>query len=194
MSSTPALWLGAPLVVVALSLSGCTGLVSATTNEPIDSNPTSRSLGNVIDDQWIETKAVVNVQKSDPALEHAHVVAVSYNGVLLLAGQAPNAEVRQVAAEAASRIKNVRRVHNELTVGPNSSFTARSSDSLITTKVKAKLLANKEVSARGVKVLTEMGAVYLMGLVSRGEADIAARLAQETAGVQRVVRIFEYVD
>ncbi|MDX9874870.1 MAG: BON domain-containing protein, partial [Spongiibacteraceae bacterium] len=73
-------------------------------------------------------------------------------------------------------------------------FAARSSDSLITTKVKARLLANREVSARGTKVVTEMGVVYLMGLVTRGEADIAARLAQETGGVQKVVRIFEYVD
>ncbi|MDX9874700.1 MAG: BON domain-containing protein [Spongiibacteraceae bacterium] len=189
-----AIWLGAPLMALALALSGCTGIVSATTSEPIQSNPASRSLGNVIDDQWIETTAVVNIQKSHPELEHAHVVAVSYNGVLLLVGQVPNAQVRQLAAETAAQIRNVRRVHNELTIGPNSTFAARSSDSLITTKVKARLLANREVSARGTKVVTEMGVVYLMGLVTRGEADIAARLAQETGGVQKVVRIFEYVD
>lgn len=182
------------LAVALAALTGCTGLVSATTDEPIQSDPGSRSLGNVIDDQWIETKAVVNARKSHPLLEHAHIVAVSYNGVILLAGQVPTAEARTAAAEAASRIKNVRRVHNELSIGPNSSLVARSSDALITSKVKAKLVANRNVDGTAIKVVTEHGVVYMMGLVDRATAEHASRITQSTGGVQKVVRIFEYVD
>lgn len=182
-------------LVALLTLgSGCTGIVSATTDEPIQSDPTRRSFGNVIDDQWIETKVVVNAQKSHPDLEHAHIVAISYNGVVLLAGQAPTAEARTAAAEAAARVKNVRRVHNEITVAPNSSLLARSSDALITSKVKSKLVVNREIDGTGVKVVTEHGVVYLLGLVTRQMADDATRVAQGTGGVQKVVRIFEYVD
>lgn len=182
-------------VAVAVMLgSGCTGLISATTDQPINADPTERSLGNVIDDQWIETKAVVNIQKSHPLLEHAHIVAVSYNGVLLLAGQAPTAEARRNAAETASMLKNVRRVHNEITIGPNSSLVARSSDALITSKIKTKLFANGNVDGGAVKVVTEHGTVYLMGLASREQADLATRIARNTGGVQKVVRIFEYIE
>lgn len=175
-------------------LGGCTSLVSATTDAPLESDPTKRSLGNVIDDQWIETTVVVNARKSHPELEHARLIAVSYNGVVLLAGQAPSAEARAAAAEAASRVKNVRRVHNEITVGPNSSLAARSSDTLLTSKVKSKLLVNRNTDGTGVKVVTEHGVVYLLGLVTREMADQATDVAQRTSGVQKVVRIFEYVD
>lgn len=190
MAYLPRLLFAATLLVMG----GCTGVISATTDEPITGDPTERSLGNVIDDQWIETKAVVNMRKSDPLLEHAHIAAISYNGVLLLVGQVPTAEARLTAAQAASNLKNVRRVHNELTVGPNSSLLARSSDSLITSKVKTKLLANGDIDGNAIKVVTEHGVVYLLGLVSRAQADLATRTAQATGGVQKVVRIFEYVN
>jgi osmotically-inducible protein OsmY len=98
-----------------------------------------------------------------------------------------------LAAQTAAAVKNVRRVHNELTVGPDSSFLARSSDTLITSKVKARLLATKGIKDSRVKVVTENGAVFLLGLVTHAEGDIAAQAAQETGGVQKVVRIFEYV-
>lgn len=176
------------------SLGGCTRIVSATTDQPIEANPTKRSIGNVIDDQWIETTVVVNARKSHPELEHARLVAVSYNGVVLLAGQAPTAEARTAAAEAASRVKNVRRVHNELGIAPNSGLLARSSDTVITSKVKSKLLLNRSTDGTGIKVVTEHGVVYLLGLVTPEMADQATQVAQATSGVQKVVRIFEYVE
>ena len=112
----------------------------------------------------------------------------------LLAGQVPSEEARQLAGQAASRVQNVKRVHNELTVGPNTELLVRTSDSGITTKIKTKLLTHKEAKSGKVKVITENGVVYLMGVVTRSQADLASVLAQQTGGVQRVVRLFEYAD
>lgn len=173
---------------------GCTGLISATSDEPITSDPGTRTMGSMIDDELIETKTIVNIRKADPGLEHAHLVAVSYNGVLLLAGQVPSPELRMLAAQTASMVQNVRRVHNELTVGPPTGFAVRSSDSLLTSKVKSKLLASQDVPGSRIKVVTENGAVYLLGMVTRAQADAAAEIARNTGGVQKVVRIFEYLD
>jgi osmotically-inducible protein OsmY len=182
------------LASLMIFMAGCTSVISATTDKPITSDPSTRTMGSLIDDETIETKTVVNIRKANPGLEHAHLVAVSYNGVLLLAGQAPTAELRMLAAQTAAMVQNVRRVHNELTVGAPTGFASRSSDSLITSKVKSKLLARKDVPGSRIKVVTENGAVYLLGLVTRSQADAAAEAAQTTGGVQKVVRIFEYID
>ncbi|HEY3699058.1 MAG TPA: BON domain-containing protein [Spongiibacteraceae bacterium] len=181
-------------IVAAIALTGCTAILSETNDKPIESDPGSRSFGNVIDDQSIETTATVNIRKTDPNLEHANVVVTSYNGIVLLCGQVPNAELRNTAAQAAALVKNVRAVHNELTVGENTGFAARSSDTLITTKIKSRLLTAANIKDSRVKVVTENGSVFLMGLVTRAEGDIAGKIAQDTGGVQKVVRLFEYVD
>ena len=178
----------------ALQLSGCSNIIGATTDKPIESSSTSRSYGSAFDDEVIETTTLVNVRKSHPGLDNAHLVAVSYNGVLLLAGQVPSEETRQLAGQTASRVLNVKRVHNELSVGPNTELLVRTSDSGITTKIKTKLLTHKEAKSGKVKVITENGVVYLMGVVTRSQADLASVLAQQTGGVQRVVRLFEYAD
>ncbi len=193
-STFPRLCAIALLTCAALQLTGCSNIVGATTDKPIESSSTSRSYGAAIDDEVIETTALVNIRKTNPALGNAHVLAISYNGVLLLAGQVPTEETRQLAGQAGSRVQNVKRVHNELTVGPNTELLVRTSDSGITTKIKSKLLTHKEAKSGKVKVVTENGVVYLMGVVTRSQADLASVLAQQTGGVQRVVRLFEYVD
>lgn len=182
------------LTLSMLHLTGCSNIVGATTDQPIESSETTRSYGSAFDDEVIETTTLVNVRKSHPALKNAHLVVVSYNGVLLLAGQVPNEEARQLAAQAAARVQNVKRVHNELSIGRNTELLVRTSDSGITTKIKTKLLSHKEAKAGKIKVVTENGVVYLMGVVTHSEADLASVIAQQTGGVQRVVRLFEYVD
>ena len=180
--------------IIAITFCGCTAILSETNDKPIEDDPGRRSFGATIDDQSIETTATVNIRKTDAGLEHANVVVTSYNGIVLLCGQVPNEQLRDTAAQTAARVKNVRAVHNELTVGENTGFAVRSSDTLITTKVKSRLLAAANIKDSRVKVVTENGAVYLMGLVTREEGDIAGREAQNTGGVQKVVRLFEYVD
>jgi osmotically-inducible protein OsmY len=182
------------VLAATVAIAGCTTILSETTDKPIESDPGSRTFGAVIDDQSIETTATVNIRKTDPQLDLAHIVVTSYNGVVLLTGQVLNDELRTRAAQTVAAVKNVRVVRNELVVGENTGFAARSSDTLLTTKIKSKLLAAKNIKDSRVKVITENGAVFLMGLVTHAEADIASTIAQETDGVQKVVRLFEYVD
>jgi osmotically-inducible protein OsmY len=182
------------VLLAMLAGSGCSSIIAGTTDKPIESDPGSRTFGAVIDDQTIETTATVNIRKADPNLDLAHLTVTSYNGIVLLTGQVINADLRALAAKTAASVKNVRQVRNELEIGANSSFTARSSDTLLTTKVKSKLLGASGIKDSRVKVITENGTVYLMGLVTHAEGDIASKVAQDTSGVQRVVRLFEYVD
>ncbi|HET8711866.1 MAG TPA: BON domain-containing protein [Spongiibacteraceae bacterium] len=182
-----------PLAALLL-LSGCTAIMTGTNDKPIEEDPGRRSLGSMIDDEAIETTATVNIRKTDSGLEHANVVVTSYNGVVLLSGQVPSEELRSAAAQAASLVKNVRLVHNHLSVGENTGFAARSADTLITTKLKAKLLTAANIKDSRVKVVTENGTVFLLGMVTREEANIAGKIAQNTDGVQKVVLLFEYIN
>ncbi len=172
-------------------LQACSNIISATTDEPFQEQPAERSAGGFIDDEIIETKALVNIDKSSEQLAQSHIVVVSFNGTVLLAGQVGSEELRQAAAQAVSKL-NVRRVHNEITVSGDTSMVARSNDTWITSKIKSKVLVNGDIDGSTIKVVTENGVVYLMGLVSKQEAEAITEIARTTAGVQKVVRIFEY--
>jgi len=179
--------------LLLISIQGCSSLLSATTEKPISSEKDKRTTGSFLDDEIIETKALVNIDKADPGLAQAHIAVISYNGIVLVAGQVTTEEQRQLAAETIAKIQNVRRVHNELTLSGSTSLLARSNDTWITTKVKSKFLATSSLEGIRIKVATENGVVYLMGLVTKAEADRAANIARKTSGVQKVVRIFEYI-
>lgn len=184
------------LILCAGALSsGCTPVVTAARDEPIRDDRGTRTIGSAIDDSLIETKAAVNVAKAHPDLDsRSHVVTVSYNGVVLLAGQTPREELKRLAGQAAANIQGVKRVHNELQILPPSSGLARSNDTWLTTKIKAQMLGDNSIPGSRIKVITENGIVYLMGLVSRAEADRATAAIQSVAGIQRIVRLFEYLD
>lgn len=179
-------------LIAVFLLQACTQVLTATTEKPMQEDPGTRSLGSYIDDEIIETKVMVNIRNTSSALDAAHINAVSHNGIVLLTGQAPSAALRQQAEEIADQVKKVRKVHNEIAIGENSSVMARSNDSWISTKVKSKLSLESTLDASRIKVVTESGIVYLMGLVSKAESDTASKIASTTSGVQKVVRVFEY--
>jgi osmotically-inducible protein OsmY len=160
----------------------------------IEDDPGERTLGQQLDDESIETKAVVNIRAANEAFDQAHLVVVSYNGYVLLAGQVHSEALKSQATEEVRKIRNVRRIYNELEVASPSSGITRTSDAWITTKVKSYLLGSSAIEGGRVKVVTENGVVYLMGLATRAEADRIADTAAGTSGVQRVVRIFEIID
>ncbi len=188
-------WLSRPLLVGLLVLAGgCTTIVDATTREPIELNPGKRSLGMRIDDSQIETIASVNINKAHKRLDEAPIDVHSYNAVVLLVGQVPDAELRSLAGKTADAIHSVRQVHNELEVDAPISFMTRTNDNWLATKVKTKLYASRDVEGGRVKVIAENASVYLMGLVSRAEADRITDIVRDTGGVKRVVRVFEYID
>ncbi len=153
-----------------------------------------RSAGTVIDDQTIEFEALGDLHADKELYRQAHVNVTSYNRVALLTGEAPTEALKNRAAEIVHGIEKVRRVHNEITLAAPSSFTSRSADTLLTGRVKAAMVGIKGFDPTRVKVVTENGVVYLLGLVTRAEAETATEAARTTSGVQRVVRIFEYVE
>lgn len=180
---------------LGLTLSGCNTLLTATRDQPIDDNRGTRTLGSKVDDPVIETKVAVNIAKAHPDLKDAsRIVVVSYNGIVLVAGQTPRSELKTLAGQTASKVQKVRKVHNELQITPPAGMLARSNDSWITSKIKSQMLFDSEVPSSRVKVVTENGIVYLMGLLTRQEADQATRVAQGVSGVQKIVRVFEYID
>jgi osmotically-inducible protein OsmY len=113
--------------------------------------------------------------------------------VVLLTGEAPDQAVKDQLTRIAQANANVRNVVNDVVVGPNNSFNSRSNDVVITSKVKARFVDEATFGVAHVKVFTEAGTVFLMGLVTRPEADRATEIARTTSGVRKVVRVFEYI-
>ena len=124
----------------------------------------------------------------------SRIVVSSYNGVVLLAGQTPRNELKGIAEQAARRVNNVSKVHNELQVLSPTSLLVRSNDSLLTSRIKTQMLADSTVPGTRIKVITENGIVYMLGLVSRAEATQATNLVQSVSGVQKVVKLFQYTN
>ena len=151
-----------------------------------------RSNATILEDQTIEVKAKNRFEETYQDKLHAKVT--SYNRYVLITGQAPTEEIRQDLTTIVLEVENVRNVQNEVIVAGNASFTSRSSDTFTTSSVKGRLTQNKEIGANNVKVITENGTVFLMGLVTRTEAEAASQTAATTSGVQRVVKVFEYTD
>ena len=148
-----------------------------------------RSAGAQLDDTTIETRIATTVAGRYGDTVHFNVT--SYNGIVLLTGEVPDAAVRSDIYALARGTERVRAVHDELVIGPPTDLSARTNDSYITSKVKSRFLESDKFSATQVKVVTERSVVYLMGLVSRVEADAAAQIASTTTGVARVVKLFE---
>ena len=182
--------------VFALLLSSCTSVLVQTTGaEGIVEDPTERTAGAVVEDQSIETKVLVNLKKLEPELKKANIDAISHNGVVLLVGQVGSeslkARATQITSDSSSKIK---RIHNELEVAGKTSLLSRSNDSWIATKVRTLMLANSNIPSGQIRVVTENGIVYLMGIVTQADGDLATDLARNVSGVTRVVKVFEYVD
>ena len=153
-----------------------------------------RTTGTFIDDQIIEFKVAERLRQNSELWDQSHVNASSFNNMVLLTGETPTEDYKARIASLAAGIPKVRGVHNEIAIAAPSSLVARSSDGWVTTKVKTTLLTEMQLDATRVKVITEKGVVYLMGLVSSDEADRATDLTRRVGGVERVVRLFEILD
>ena len=173
-----------PLILVTLAL----GLVLG--------GCSSRSIGNKIDDQFLEPNVANAISRSHPDLTGptSHIVVTAYNGVILLAGQTPRADLKEKAAQVANGVQGVKKLHNELQVLQPTSALARSNDALITSKIKTLMLADSKVPSAKVKVVTENGIVYLMGLVTRAEGAAATNVASGASGVQKIVTLYQYTN
>jgi len=156
-----------------------------------------RTVGTYVDDQGIEIKARGAINEVEDLSKQSHISIVSYNGIVLLVGQTPSEAFRQQAQDLVAGVEKVRHVHNELEIAAPSSFTARSNDTLITSKVKTSFFGIKglpDFDPTRTKVVTEDGVVFLMGLLHRNEADAVSEKARQVGGVEKVVKLFEYLD
>jgi osmotically-inducible protein OsmY len=181
------------IVTLTPALSGCVAVVvgGAATGALIADD--RRKTGVYFEDQEIELRGFNRIRGDFP---HAsvNVSVTSFNHSVLLTGQAPDEATKSKVGEVIKGIPNVRKVYNEITISGVPSLTSAANDSALTAEVKAKLTDRKGVRFTHVKVVTESGVVYLMGLLTHAEADVAARSAATTDGVVRVVKVVEYID
>ena len=148
-----------------------------------------RSTGVYIEDENIEWKARGRLIDR---FKDTHVNVTSFNLTVLVTGEVPSEQTKTEVADAIRAIASVKNVVNELVIGGNTAYTARANDTLITTNVKTRFINNGKFSINHVKVVTESGTAFLMGIVTREEAEAATELARNTGGVSRVVKVFEY--
>ena len=151
-----------------------------------------RTSGTYVDDESIELKAVKKMETN--LGEQSHVNVTSYNRNVLLTGEVPTTEHKTKAESLLREIENVRTVTNEIVVAPKTSIGSRTSDTYITSKIKSKFVTENQFAANHVKIVTENSTVYLLGLVTKAEGDAAAAIASSTDGVDKVVKVFEYVE
>ena len=183
-----------PLLLAFGGAGGCTQILVASEANAIEEQPGKRTFARRVADESIEIKAVVNMHAADAGFDDAHLVVVSYNGFVLIAGQVSSEDLKNRATAVVRKLREVRRIYNELEVAAPSSTMTRASDTWITTKVKSWLIGKPETPGMRTKVVTENGVVYLMGMVTKEEADRIAAMAADISGVQRVVRLFELID
>ncbi|PHR81783.1 MAG: osmotically-inducible protein OsmY [Colwellia sp.] len=184
--------LGAALLIISL-LQGCAAVavVAITTGASIATD--RRSIGNQIDDQSIELEAYNEITKNESLNDNTNLHIISVNGSVLLIGQAPNTYLRDQAIKIINNIDGVVRIHNQIRLGNLTSITTKTNDVWLTSKVKSALFSSDKVNGDTIKVITENAEVFLMGLVTKKEADIAVNITRNISGVNRVFKAFEYL-
>ena len=193
LPSAFSIFIAAAIFACALGLSSCIPLaitgVAATAQVATD----RRSTGAQLDDELIEDKTAVQVLERFKGND-VHVNVTSYNGNVLLTGEVPFESVKTEIGDIAGRMPKARSVQNDLLVGAATGLGSRSNDTLTTSKVKARFVETNQFQINHVKVVTERGIVYLLGVVRPAEGNAAAEIARTTSGVQRLVKVFEYIN
>jgi osmotically-inducible protein OsmY len=178
-----------PMVVGVLS--GCVAAVVGGAGTAVLVGEDRRTVGTVTEDQGIELKAANRINDK---FKDAHINLTSFSRMVLITGEVADAATKAEIEKIVRAVENVRGVYNEVAVGAVTALSARANDSFITSKVKARFVDEQKFNAVHVKVVTEASAVYLLGLVKHKEADDAVEITRTTSGVQKVVKLFEYLD
>ena len=163
------------LLIISLALVGC-------------------AVGGTFDDSRNESLAKKRIRDAHPALADANISVNSFDGIVLITGQIPSADLIPIATAEVEPLRNVRKIRNELQVIGATSMLSRTNDSWLTAKAKSSLSANEDTDATRIKVVTENGVVYLMGRLTRAEADAAVAATRNVHGIQKIVKIFEYIN
>lgn len=181
----------AALLTFILSLSSCIPaaiVVGATAGGAIIYD--HRSMSTMVQDRD-SAQIAMNRISASPQLQGTHIVVATFDHIMLLVGQTPTDEQRQTAYQLVSNIRNISRVYNEITVQNPTSTWRRSHDTWITTKLKTEMMAQSGLHSTQIKVVTEDGVVYLMGVLTQRQRDLAVSVARRADGVRKVVEVFE---
>ena len=177
--------------VLICSLYGCVAAVVGGAGTAVLVGEDRRTVGTVTEDQGIELKAANRINDK---FKDSHFNLTSYSRMVLITGEAPDAAAKAEIERIVRAVENVRGVYNEMAIAGRTALSARANDSYITSKVKARFVDQQKFNPVHVKVVTEAGVVYLLGMVKRKEADDAVEITRTTSGVQKVVKLFEYLD
>ncbi|MEY4475018.1 MAG: hypothetical protein RL248_785 [Pseudomonadota bacterium] len=178
----------------ALLLQGCVGAVVVGTAAVATKSITDpRSVGTQVDDSTLEARVVNALSKDQEIKDQTRFVVTAYQGKVLLTGQSPNAELSTRAKQIAEAVDGATEVHNEMRLGKPVELTTASMDTWITTKIRSQLLTANSVKSTNVKVTTENGEVFLLGLVTQQEGQAAAQIASQVSGVKHVTTAFTLV-
>ncbi len=151
-----------------------------------------RTVDSILQDQRISREVQYKIYSNPELRNNTHISVTSFGQVVLLTGEAPTATLRKQVEESARSIKGIIRIYNAITIqGPTSTLT-QASDSWITAKIKTEILATPGLKSASIKVVTENGSVYLMGTVTPAQEEMLINIARHTAGVQKVIKIFQY--
>jgi len=178
------------VILTALLLQGCVAAAVGSAAVATKTATDPRTMGTQVDDGTLELRVSNALSKDAQIKQDAHIVATAYQGKVLLTGQAPNSEVASRAKQIAVGVDGATEVYNEIRTGEKASFGTASSDTWITTKVRSQLLSSEKVKSSNVKVTTENGEVFLLGLVTNAEAQAAADIASRVSGVKHVTTAF----
>ncbi|MDQ8039899.1 MAG: BON domain-containing protein [Rickettsiella sp.] len=181
------------ILTLTLALQGCLAgafVAGGATTGGLITDP--RSLTTIKDDEQINFKVNRKLVNDEVLSSETHISAVSYNGVVLLTGQAYDEELRGRAEQYAKEVPGVKRVFNEITLGIPTTAFRRAKDIGITSTVKAKMFANRELKSNNFKIVTENGVVFILGIATPKQAGLAVTIARKSAGVKKVVRLIEY--
>ncbi len=182
------------LVAMLLMLQGCAGAVMVGAVGGAMMVNDERSFKTQLDDTNADFNISSALSSHDDLKNQANVTGVVMNSNVLMIGQAPNSMLRDKAVRTVQELKIGGKIHNQIRIGNPTSFTTRSNDTWITTKVKSRMLNEDGLDVTNIKVVTENGEVFLIGLVARQQADLAVDVARNTAGVRKVIKVFEYTD
>ncbi|MCF8178350.1 MAG: BON domain-containing protein [Sulfuritalea sp.] len=172
-------------------LAGCVGAAAVGVGTGALMLTDRRNSETFVSDEGMELRASSRINEKYG--DKAHVNVISYNRMILLTGEVPSEAIKADVEKIASSVPNVKAITNELAVAGPSGFGGRGNDAYITSKIKARFVDHDKFAANHVKVVTEAGVVFLLGLVTQTEANDAVEIARTTGGVQKVVRVFEII-
>lgn len=181
------------ILTSVLLLQGCVGAAVVIVASGVSVVTDERSLSSQLDDQAIELSASTKIAENEALNSQTNIQVVSINGTILLVGQAPSEHLRDAAIKIAAHIPGVVKVHNQVRISNTLSFSSRSHDVWLTSKVKTALFGSDKFDATNIKVISENGEVFLMGIVNKKTATAAVEIARNVSGVNKVFKAFEYI-